>query len=223
MNWSIFDIVGPVMIGPSSSHTSGAVRLGLFARYLIGGLPTKADIYLHGSYAQVYKGHGTDIALVAGLLGHSPDDENAINSLEEAKKLKLQYSFHLTDLGADYHPNTAKFELRRDDEKLEVIGESIGAGNIQIVEINKIRTNCIDGKYRAIIVSQLDKPGIIASVSDILSTKKINIAQMTVSRNGRGKEALSVLNIDNGVSQEIMEAIERVPAVNWAKLLPKLT
>lgn len=222
MSWSVFDIVGPIMIGPSSSHTSGAVRLGLFARYLIGGLPQKAEIYLHGSYAEVYKGHGTDIALLAGLLGHNPDDENAIKAHEEAKELKVKYNFHTIDLGPSYHPNTAKFRLSNKSETIEIVGESIGAGKIQIVEINQIRTNGINGQYHTIIVSQIDKPGVIAKITEILCTHKINIAEMTVSRNSKGKEALSVFNIDCGISKSILKNIEKVTDVSWVKILPKL-
>ena len=109
MRFETFDIVGPIMVGPSSSHTSGAVRLGLFANTLLGGVPEKADIFLHGSYAQVFKGHGTDKALIAGLAGFQPDSEKIVVSFDKAKKLGMKYTITPTDLGNDYHPNTARF------------------------------------------------------------------------------------------------------------------
>jgi len=146
MKWSVFDIVGPIMVGPSSSHTSGAVRLGLFANKLIGGIPEEAQIFLHGSYAEGYKGHGTDKALIAGLLGIAPDSEKVVKAFKVAKEKGMKYKLIPTDLGSQYHPNTAKFILKKEDTRLELIGESIGAGSVQISEINGIKTNALNAR-----------------------------------------------------------------------------
>ncbi|MBD3362722.1 L-serine ammonia-lyase, iron-sulfur-dependent, subunit beta [Candidatus Dojkabacteria bacterium] len=222
MHWKIFDIVGPVMIGPSSSHTSGAVRLGLLANKIIGGIPDKALIYLHGSYAQVYKGHGTDISLVAGLLGISPDDENMINAFKLASKAGLDFQIATIDLGDEYHSNTVKFVLTKNENEIELIGSSIGGGNVEIVEINGIKTASLNGKSNVLITFQEDKAGVIANIAGILSKFEINIGSMNTTRNHKGGEALTIYNLDNPVKSDIQKQINHTQNIRWVRTLPKL-
>jgi L-serine dehydratase len=222
MGWDIFDIVGPIMVGPSSSHTSGAVRLGLLARQILGGTPQRATIYLHGSYAEVYKGHGTDLALVAGLLGFAPDSENVVKAFSQAKKMGMEFDIVPTDLGSCYHPNTAKFLLKKDKIKIEIVGQSIGGGNVEIVEINGIKTSSLDGKYDTLITLQKDKPGLIAQISGCLSQSGVNIAQMSTSRVQKDGDALSVYNLDKMPPGQKINKIEEIKYVKWARIVSKL-
>ena len=156
-NVGVFDILGPIMIGPSSSHTAGAARLGKVARAVAGDEVIDVTFYLHGSFAKTYKGHGTDRALVAGILGMEPSDKRLRNSLEIAKEIGLKFKFVETDLG-DVHPNTVKFDmLTKSGERREVIGSSIGGGSIKITEVNGNRVE-FTGEYPTLIMSQKDVP-----------------------------------------------------------------
>jgi L-serine dehydratase len=223
MKWDVFDIVGPIMVGPSSSHTSGAVRLGLFANKLIGGIPDEATIYLHGSYAQVYKGHGTDKSLIAGLLGIEPDSEKVIKAFEVAKLVGLKYKIIPTDLGNEYHPNTAKFILKKGKETIEIVGQSIGGGSIEIVEINGIKTNMLDGKYNTLITLQKDKPGVIAAITSIIAEEQLNIANMAISRDKKGGDALTILTLDGEIPEKVIDLIKNLKTIKWVRILPKLS
>ncbi len=220
--WRLFDVIGPIMVGPSSSHTSGAVRLGLFARALFGGTPQHATIYLHGSYAEVYQGHGTDKALVAGLLGFAPDSEQVVSAFAEAKKKGMHIEIIPTDLGSDYHPNTAKFVLRTGNKILEVIGESIGGGKIQIVAIDGIPVSSLDGQYATLLTKQNDQPGVAAAVTAVMAKRAINIAQMSISRAAQGGHALLVINVDGDLPKNVIDDIEALPQIEWVKILDQL-
>jgi len=222
MRWQVFDIIGPIMVGPSSSHTSGAVRLGLMANRLMGGVPDSAVIQLHGSYAEVYKGHGTDLALVAGLLGFEPDSEKVVHAFDEAKKQGLQYSFELVDLGTNYHPNTVRFVLKKGSDTLEMTGSSIGAGSVEIVELFGIPTSYIDGKSETLILMQQDRPGMVAWISSTIAAAQLNISQMSVARSQKGEKALTVINLDSPVPEAVLEGLRTVDGILWAKVLPIL-
>lgn len=151
VNWSIFDIVGPVMIGPSSSHTAGACRLGLMVNRIFG-LPDYVNIHLHGSFAKVYKGHGTDKALVGGILGMDSDDERLVDSFNIAQEKGLEFQFTKGDLGSKYHSNTVKFTVRKNNQLHTIIGSSIGGGNIKIVSIDNVMVDKLDGSKDFTIV-----------------------------------------------------------------------
>ena len=220
--WQVFDIVGPIMVGPSSSHTSGAVRLGLVARQLLGDQPDKAIIGLHGSYAEVYQGHGTDLALVAGLLGFEPDDEKVVVAFDEAKKAGLEYRFEKINLGSDCHPNAARFVLQKGKYQLEIVGISIGAGRIEITEIDGIPTSSIDGLLDTLIVSHSDQPGLLAGITSVIASANINIAKMAVSRSKKGERALTVANLDQELSQANLTEISQVKGVSWVKQLARI-
>ncbi len=220
MSWQVFDIVGPIMIGPSSSHTSGAARLGKVVHELIGGTPETAEIQLHGSFAEVYKGHGTDIALLAGLLGFAPDDPRLRQAAEEAQQAGMTYMISCVDLGLGHHPNTAKFSVVRQGERLEVIGCSIGAGNVEIVSIEGIKTNYLDGKFETLIVMQQDAPGVVAEITETIAREGLNIAQMGVAREDRGERALTIINLDEKIPDDLITELACDERILWVKVLP---
>ena len=209
---SAFDIIGPIMIGPSSSHTAGAVRLGLMARAILGEEVKIINIKLYGSFAQTYKGHGTDRALIAGIMGFKPDDERIRNSLEIAKEKNIEFNFSKVDL-EDEHPNTAIIELIGvTDRKIEVTGASIGGGNIIISAVNNYEVQ-LSGKYPSIIIVHQDMPGVVNGVTAALARYNINIAYMKVSRSERGAEALMNIEVDDTISDEAVKACSRVIGV----------
>lgn len=212
-NPGIFDCIGPIMVGPSSSHTAGAARLGKIARKIAGGEIKKVKFLLHGSFAKTYKGHGTDRALIAGILGMEPSDKDLRNSLEIASSRGLEYEFIEEDLG-DVHPNTVKFLLVTEEGNCsEVIGSSIGGGSIEIINVNGTEVN-FTGEYETLIVTLIDIAGAVSKVSSILYENNINIAFMKVFRKQKGKEATMIFELDNSILDEIVEKIKRIDHVN---------
>lgn len=212
-NLGVFDILGPIMIGPSSSHTAGAARLGKIARIIAGSEIKEVRFLLHGSFGKTYKGHGTDRALIAGILGMEPSDERLRDSMDIAKEKGIKFFFEEADLG-DYHPNTVKFLITTiDNMKCEVVGSSVGGGNIQISEVNG---NSVEftGNYETLIISQKDMPGVIHSVTSILSEENINVAFMRVFRNQKGKDATMIFEMDNKVSKKAIKEIEKLELVH---------
>ncbi len=213
MKLGVFDIVGPIMIGPSSSHTAGAVRLGRLARAILGKDPCKADIFLHGSFAQTCKGHGTDPALVAGLLGMRTDDKRISHSLEMAKAAGLQVKFAKADLGF-VHPNTVKLVLEDDQGTVRtVVGSSVGGGNIVVSQINDFAVE-FTGEFFTLCVLYPDRIGMVARVSALLAEGQVNIARMRVSRKARGAKALMVVETDNTVPPEVLALIRKMKYID---------
>lgn len=208
----LFDVLGPVMTGPSSSHTAGAVRIGLTARRLLGSRPINAEIQLHGSFAATGRGHGTDRALVAGLLGMQPDDPRIPQSFELARQAGLQFSIGSVTLrGA--HPNTAVLHLTGEDGRsLEVVGASIGGGRISICQIDGITTN-FGADYNTLIVHNLDTPGHVAAVTGCLSDHAINIATMQLYRSTAGGYAVMVLECDQPIPDEVIAELRQKPGI----------
>lgn len=193
---NVFDILGPVMIGPSSSHTAGAARIGLVARTLLGQEPVKADILLHGSFAKTYKGHGTDRALVAGILGMRPDDEDLRDALDIAASKNIDVQFIPTEF-PDSHPNTAEIHLvAADGSSASIRGCSVGGGNIKIVRLNDMPVS-LTGEYFTIVVIHRDTPGTIANVTEYLSNHQANICHFDLSRKTRGGEAVMSIAVDS--------------------------
>jgi len=212
---NLFDIVGPTMVGPSSSHTAGAVRIGNVCRKLMGEPIVDAEIFFHGSFLATGKGHGTDKAIVAGLLGMQVDDERIPDSFEIADKSNMKFKFDAIDLG-DVHPNTAKLVLKGESGKeLEVVAASIGGGRINVSEIDSQAAD-FSGDYPTLIIYNEDKPGLVAKVSDMLQGRNINIAAMQLHRSGRGRSAVMVIETDQEVwpdairSLKAMEGVEKV-------------
>lgn len=214
---SVFDIIGPVMVGPSSSHTAGAVRIGLVARDLFGGTPEVVDIYLYGSFMETYKGHGTDVALVAGLLGFDTDDSRIPDSLALAEAAGLQINFiEMTEERS--HPNTAILNMRNMDQQLSIEGISIGGGKIEIVALNGFQI-AISGNYPALLVFHKDTFGTIAKVTTILSKHEINVGQMQVSRKEKGDLALMTCELDDEITDEIIDEIRRCDGIQTVTLM----
>ena len=212
-NVGVFDILGPVMIGPSSSHTAGAARLGKVARSVAGDEVVKVTFYLHGSFAKTYKGHGTDRALVAGILGMEPSDIRLRDSLEIAKGEGLEFEFIETDLG-DAHPNTVKFVMEtKKGNHCEVVGSSIGGGSIQITEVNGNKVE-FTGDYPTLIISHQDVPGAVSNVTSILYKEHINIAFMKVFRKQRGKGATMVFEVDNRLNDDVIDEIKGIDSIS---------
>lgn len=216
---NIIDIIGPVMIGPSSSHTAGAVRLGLLAASILGTKPVKAIIHLHGSFAETYQGHGTDMALLAGLMGWLPDDERIPHAKEEATASGLEYAFHKIDLGNMTHPNTVLFELTGEDGSTCVImGSSIGGGQVKVTEIDGFPVE-LTGRLPAILTVHQDIRGVIALVSGILANAGVNIATMRLFRNNKGGKASMVIECDQNVPRAIINLIEALQQIDSVRFI----
>jgi L-serine dehydratase len=216
--FSAFDIIGPIMIGPSSSHTAGAARIGKVARTIAGGKIKKVDIYLHGSFSKTYKGHGTDRALLAGILGFEPWDERLRDSLKLAEEQDLEVNFIQADLG-DVHPNTVKFIMFLEDgHEVEVIGSSIGGGNISISEVDGEKVE-FDGNYPTLLVKHKDLPGVISRVSGLISSANINIAFLKVFRLSKGKTATMVFETDSPVPDWVIEEIDALGNIENIKVI----
>lgn len=214
----VFDIIGPIMIGPSSSHTAGAVRIGKYAYLVLGERPVKAKITFSGSFAKTYRGHGTDKAIVAGLLGMNTDDKRICNSLEIAIEEGLEYTFETTEL-ENVHPNTADIELEGErGRKVNVRGSSIGGGNILINKVNGADV-MISGKSAVLIITHHDIPGMIAKVSNVLGNNSININNFSLSREEKGGIAIMTIEIDGGIGPSIRRIIQTIPDVISVSIL----
>ena len=208
----IFDILGPVMVGPSSSHTAGAVRIGFITLKLLGEQPVEAQILLHGSYASTGRGHGTDRAIVAGLLGMKSDDENIPNSFEIAKRRGLHFTFGKTVLRG-VHPNTALLRVRgAGGRELEVVASSPGGGRIRVCSIDGIETNFC-GDCPTLIVHNIDQPGHVAQVTAMLAGQGVNIAAMQLYRNRRGGYAVMVVECDQKIPADSLDILKKEPGI----------
>lgn len=209
---NIFDMMGPVMFGPSSSHTAGAARIGNMGRTLLGEEVARADIGLYGSFAETGYGHGTDRALLAGLLGMKPDDLRIPNAYEEANRAGMAYSFRTVEL-RDAHPNTALLELTgKSGKKLTLQASSIGGGAIVVNKIDGIDVN-FTGDFNTLIVRNQDESGSVAAITSILSQVHINVANMSVNRHRRGGDALMVIETDQHIKPRQVEFLSELPGI----------
>lgn len=215
---NIFDILGPVMVGPSSSHTAGAARIGKIARQLFGRQPEKASVYLHGSFAATGKGHGTDKALIAGLLGMKPDDMRIPDSFALAGVEGMSFSIETKDIrGA--HPNTAQIVMEAEGvETMTIQAYSIGGGRIRVCKIDGIDVN-FSGESNTLIIRNVDEPGRIMEVAAALSRNEINIATMQVFRDKRGGIAVMVVETDQVIPEEAMEELRSKEGIIRVKFL----
>lgn len=218
---SILDIIGPVMVGPSSSHTAGACRLGLLARGLVGGTPDTALLELHGSFARTGEGHGTDKALVAGLLGFRPDDARIRTALEIAEGEGLHYTFEKTTLSDSAHPNTVRITIERGPRRAVATGSSLGAGRVLVTDIDGYPVE-ITGNYFTIVILAEDIKGSIARVTRILSDRDVNIATLRLTRKQRGGDAFMVIECDDDPGEDVRDEIRALAWVRWAMRLPKV-
>jgi L-serine dehydratase len=209
---NIFEIIGPVMVGPSSSHTAGAVKIGYASRKLLGEELKAAEILLHGSFLATGKGHGTNFALVAGLLGMKEDNPLIPESLQIAKEQGIEIKFGNTDL-KEYHPNSVLLKLTGiNGRKLQVIGESVGGSIINIASIDGLRTN-FSGENPTLIVHNKDQPGHVSEVTSMLAHKSVNIAAMQLYRAKRGGDAVMVLELDSEIPQEALHWLTKLEGV----------
>jgi len=208
----VFAIIGPTMIGPSSSHTAGAVRLGNLAGWILGERPQRAKVILYNSFASTGYGHGTDRALIAGLLGFAPDDERIRNAFAEATALGLHWE--LCDGGRDenLHPNTVCFMLTGAHGESVVTGCSVGGGRVKILSVDGFATD-FSGEYATVLTVHRDRPGVVAAVTACLAAGRVNIAQMRVSRQWKGEKALMVIETDQPLSTEIKAALQKMPDI----------
>lgn len=218
---SLFDILGPVMVGPSSSHTAGACRLGLMARAILGGTPERARIALHGSFAATGEGHGTHRALVGGLVGIEPDDLRLKRAYDEAKAAGLEWEFAEVDLGEDAHPNTAIIEVTRGDETVRVRGASVGGGRIEVTEIDGFPI-ALGGDYPTLVVLARDEPGTIMTITGLLAAEGINLATMRVDRTGRHKDALMTIEADDSVPERVLDELRGFDWLHWVRRIDRI-
>ncbi|HEY0741455.1 MAG TPA: L-serine ammonia-lyase, iron-sulfur-dependent subunit beta [Chryseosolibacter sp.] len=210
---SVFDMIGPVMIGPSSSHTAGVVRIARAALKLLGGRPDHAEIIFYNSFARTYEGHGSDRAIIAGLLDFKTDDKRIKDALEIAEKEGLKYAFKSIGNASALHPNTIRLNLTKGDRKIEVVGESKGGGLINIAEVNGFKAD-FSASLHTLIITAADVKGSIAFISDILAHDDCNIATMSVSRKGKNDLACLVIEMDSGLKPVTLEYLR---SLSWVK------
>jgi len=208
----IFDIMGPIMVGPSSSHTAGAVRIGRMARTLLGDEPVKASVHLHGSFAETGVGHGTNKALIAGLLGLTPDDLDIPNSFDLAAERGLSFTIDEVDL-RDAHPNSVRMELvGKQDGRLSIQACSTGGGRILVNQLDGIDVS-FTGDYHTLIVQNMDNRGNLADVTTALALARVNVANMSLNRSSKGGSVMMIIETDDPVPDYMVELIEKQPGI----------
>ena len=216
---SLFDVISPIMTGPSSSHTAGAVRLGLLVKNIYDATPKKITFKLYNSFAQTGKGHGTDKGLLSGFLGYNVDSEAIKNIFDTTEAKNIEYDFQY-EQNIDRHPNAVDFILEG-EINMKISGNSVGAGNVEITKIEDFSTK-ISGEYNTLLLFYKDKPGMIAKVSTLIQNKNINIASLDCDRNARGKIASMCICIDGDISQEIINNIKEIDDVYFVRNIKKL-
>lgn len=214
---SVFEIIGPVMIGPSSSHTAGAARIGRVARTLFGRQPEWARIHLYGSFAQTYKGHGTDVAIIGGLLDYDTFDERIKTAFTEASQLGMTFEFIAEEEEAA-HPNTARLVIGDSEGTMELTGISIGGGTMEVIDLNGFPLR-LSGHYPALLVVHDDRSGVIASVSNVIAAQGMNIAHMEVGRKEKGEMALMVIEVDQMIDAALLNELQALSHVTQVSTL----
>ncbi len=219
---SLFDIVGPIMVGPSSSHTAGAVRLANLAM-LIADAPIKeVEFVLYNSFAQTYQGHGTDRGLIAGILGYGVNDERIRDAFQLARQHGLRYRITPFTGANNYSPNTVVFNLTlENDEPMRIVGHSIGGGKVFVSKINDYNVS-IRGETPTLVLFYKDQPGMIWRVTKVIAELGINIASLTCNRNQRGEQAFMIITMDAMPPREAVEEIKRIPDIYIARCIDKL-
>lgn len=216
---SIFDVIGPNMIGPSSSHTAGAVSIALMARNMFSEPIKEVTFTLYGSFAKTYKGHGTDRALLGGILGFATDDERIRDSFSHAKDMHVTYKYMIDEQTSTNHPNTVDIDMvGLTGHTLSIRGESIGGGKMKIVRIDQINVE-FTGEYSTLIVHQQDKPGVVAHITQALSEQDVNIAFMRLFRENKGANAYTVVESDEHIPEEVLDKIRTNPNVDNLMLI----
>ena len=210
---SIFDMIGPVMIGPSSSHTAGVVKIGNTARQILGETPESVDIIFYNSFARTYEGHGSDRAILAGLLGYPPDDVRIRDSFQHAEKEGLKFHFRSIGNASTLHPNSVRITLRKGGREVEVLGESLGGGVINIKEVDGFIAN-ITGQTYTLIIKAEDRKGTIAFIAEVLAHDECNIATMTVSRKGKNDVACQFIEVDSPIAELTVQYLK---SLSWVQ------
>ncbi len=219
--YNLYDIIGPIMIGPSSSHTAGACRIGMMARNIIRRPIQKVTFELFGSFAKTYRGHGTDIALLGGILGFSQDDERIVESFDIAREMGIQFDFVLSDQEED-HPNTVLIKAETDAaQRWEIKGVSIGAGKVVIKSINGIDVH-YTGEYNTIVTHHNDNPGMIALITSLLAEEKINIANMRLYREEKGKRAICIIENDEIIPDKTVAKLQAINGMHFVNLIERV-
>ena len=218
---SVFDMIGPVMIGPSSSHTAGVVRIGKAARNIFGEQPESVSITFYNSFARTYEGHGSDRAVVAGLLDFYADDERIKSALEIAVTIGLDVRYKSVGNASTMHPNTVAIEMVSGKRKMNIVGESLGGGVIQIVNINGFNARFSTSLY-TLIINAHDIKGSIAFMANVLSQADCNIASMTVSRKGKNDLACQVIEMDSAVNDVTLNYLSSLTFIEDIIYLPKM-
>ena len=214
---TVFDIMGPVMIGPSSSHTAGALRIAYLAGRLIPGGAKKVEFTLYGSFAHTYRGHGTDRALLAGIMGFGPEDLRIRDSFRIAQERGLEYRFHVDTVTTGLHPNTVGIALTgADGHTIHVTGVSVGGGSVRLRELDGVEID-LSGEYDTVVVKQYDKPGVVAYITKTLSDCGVNIAFMRLYRENRGKLAYTIVEADQPIKRETVHRIREHPDIIAAR------
>lgn len=216
---SVFEVIGPNMVGPSSSHTAGAASIARLAWRMMHPKIKSVHFTLYGSFARTYQGHGTDRALLGGMMGFETDDVRIRDSFEIARKEGIEFSFTANTAETDVHPNTVDMEIEDvEGRKLIVRGESIGGGKVRLTRIDGVKV-LFTGEYHSLIVVHKDHPGVIANVTTILSKCHVNIAYLRVYRENKGGVAYMIIESDEEITQETVEAIEKNPFVRDTMLI----
>jgi L-serine dehydratase len=210
---SVFDMIGPVMIGPSSSHTAGVVRIGRAAVGILGSVPQEAEITFYNSFARTYEGHGSDRAIIAGLLNFKPDDKRIKDALELARTEGLKFHFRSVGNASTLHPNTIKLRLTTGDRNIEVVGESRGGGIINIAEVNGFKAD-FSASLHTLIIFADDVKGSIAFIANVLAHDDCNIATMSVSRKGKNDLACLVIEMDSDIKNVTFDYLN---SLRWVK------
>ncbi len=210
---SIFDMIGPIMIGPSSSHTAGVVRIGRVARHILQAIPEEAIITFYNSFARTYEGHGSDRAIIAGLLDFATDDERIKQSFDHAKEAGMHYTFRSVGNASTMHPNTVKVNLKKGEHEIELIGESRGGGLITIAEVDGFRAG-FSAQLHTLIVKALDVKGSIAFIANVIAHDDCNIATMTVSRKGKNELACQFIEMDSQLKPTTLDYLKNL---SWVK------
>lgn len=214
-------MIGPVMIGPSSSHTAGVVRIGRVARRLLGDRPEQADIIFYNSFARTYEGHGSDRAIIAGLLDYKTDDKRIKEALDIAPTEGLKFSFRSIGNASALHPNTVRLTLRKADRTIEVVGESKGGGLINIAEFNGFKAD-FSASLHTLVITARDVKGSIAFISDVLAHDDCNIATMSVSRKGKNDIACLVIEMDSGLKRVTLDYLRSLSWIQEIIYIPDI-
>ncbi len=218
---SVFDMIGPVMIGPSSSHTAGVVRIGRVARKILGGVPETGEITFYNSFARTYEGHGSDRAIIAGLLDFHTDDVRIKTSFDEAENSGFNYKFRAIGNASTMHPNTVKVEVSRGEKTITVVGESRGGGVIKITEVNGFSVG-FNANLTTMILMAQDKKGAIAFIATVLANDECNIASMSVNRKGKHDTACHVIEMDSKPPKVTIDYIKHLNWINEVVFIPDI-